>query len=357
MFEDRTYENIHAEVLAEAEELDVDTRPGSIIFDATSFSCFKLAEYYSDVEPILQLVLLSTAAEEYLDEKGAEYKVYRNPATPAKYVFEYEGVAPLPGERFFTDGLYFILRLGPSNALYLEAIEAGTASNSILPGTSAVPMNTVPGLTAAAFGELLEPGAAIESDKDYRARIAGKIGGPAESGNRQHYKTWCEEDPGVGRARIIPLWAGENTVKGSLISPEGTPVTTTVVDRVQEYIDPGSTGLGNGAAPIGAHFTAVAAEALSIEVAFTVTLAAGATLTQVEEMAAAVLMAYFREIALYTPEKEPMIVRITTVGSLIHALAPVLDYSDLKLNGATGNVAIADTQVPVLKEGVVNASV
>ena len=48
----------------------------------------------------------------------------------------------------------------------------------------------------------------------------------------------------MGRARIIPLWAGENTVKGVLLDNEGLPVTEAVVARVQEYIDPGGTGLG-----------------------------------------------------------------------------------------------------------------
>jgi uncharacterized phage protein gp47/JayE len=49
-------------------------------------------------------------------------------------------------------------------------------------------MNNIAGLAVSQFGVLIEPGADTESDDNYRERIREKISGPAENGNRQHYK-------------------------------------------------------------------------------------------------------------------------------------------------------------------------
>ena len=135
-------------------------------------------------------------------------------------------------------------------------------------------MNNIEGLISATFGAIYENGSDAEGDEALRNRVIEKIAGPAENGNKQHYKTWCESIDGVGRARIFPLWLGENTVKAVLIDTTGKPCGEAKVQEVQEYIDPadkgmtatvnGKTytigdGLGNGVANIGAHFTAVAA--------------------------------------------------------------------------------------------------
>ena len=126
----------------------------------------------------------------------------------------------------------------------MEAETPGTASNNIEVGSKATPVSqNMPQPSTSTFGNLIEPGAETESDDNYRRRIMEKIAGPAENGNRQHYKTWAESIPGVGRARIIPLFAGPNTVMAVIIDTEGMPASQTVIDRVQEHIDPISDGL------------------------------------------------------------------------------------------------------------------
>lgn len=351
MFEDRTYESILDEMLAAA-PAGIDTRQGSIYYDAVAACALKLASFYVDAGIILELVSVTTATGTYLDDKGQEYGVSRNPATPAKYQFVYEGTKPEAGTRFFADDLYFYLE-DNDGALYLVSEEGGEGANNIIVGTRATPVNTVDGLTRAEFGPLLEPGQDTESDENYRSRIQDKIGGPAQNGNKYHYKSWCEEVAGVGRARIIPLWNGENTVKGVLIDPDGKPVSETVVERVQEHIDPGGTGLGEGAANIGAHFTAAAATTTSITVSCTVTIADGYTLEGVRESALASVQSYLKDLALNTPDEEEMVVRISRIGAMIYAIPGIVDYSDLMVNNGTGNISIPSDHVAVLEEVVV----
>lgn len=348
MFEDRTYESILDEMLAAA-PAGIDTRQGSIYYDAVAACALKLASFYVDAGIILELVSVTTATGTYLDDKGQEYGVTRNEATPAKYQFVYEGTRPEAGTRFFADDLYFYLE-DNDGALYLVSEVGGEDANNIIVGTRATPVNTVDGLTLAEFGPLLEPGQDTESDDDYRSRIQDKIGGPAQNGNKHHYKSWCEEIAGVGRARILPLWNGENTVKGVLLDPDGLPVSETVVERVQEHIDPGGTGLGEGVANIGAHFTAAAAIAIQITVSCSITLSDGYTLEGVRESALASIQAYLKDLALNTSDDEEMVVRISSIGAMIHALPGVVDYADLTVNDGTGNITVAGDHVAVLEE-------
>lgn len=377
MFEDRTYENIMAECLADAPP-DIDLRQGGIYFDAVASACLGLEKYYVDLRHSFNLCMVMSpeCTGEYLDRKGWEYNVFRNPATPARYEYIWSGAnQPNIGERFFSEGLYFILRQDEKQLLYLEAETTGISCNNIFAGTPAVPMNNITGLNISQFGKLAEPGSDIESDDSYRERIREKIAGPAENGNRQHYKTWCESVPGVGRARIIPLFAGENTVMAVIIDTEGLPAAQSVIDRVQEYIDPmtlGHTvevdgeiipigdGLGDGVANIGAHFAAVPPVTVPLNIAFGAKLQAGFTIEQIKESASAAMTKHLKNIALTNilrPETEKTLLRLADVHYILYSLPGLRDYIDLTVNGSASNIELGRQQIAVLGEVTVRAAV
>ena len=363
MFEDKTPESILQYALKNA-PAGVDTRQGSIYYDAVKGACFKIAGLYADINDALDLVFLDSAVGEYLDALGEQYKMTRLPATAAKYRYVYSGTEPEIGERFFGEGLYFSLQK-EDDALILQAENPGSVGNNIAIETPAVPVNNIVGLITSEFGELFEPGADIESDEDYRERIRIKMAGPSENGNRLHYKTWCEQIQGVGRARIIPLFAGENTVMGVLIGVDGKPATSAVVERVQEYVDPITKniekvyndkkimvgdGTGNGVANIGAHFAAVAAETLEVNISFKAVKNPNATEEDIDTKVKEMLSSYFKAIVLDTPETDPMIIRVSEIGAKLLSLDCIIDYSDLKLNDSSYNINLSDIQAPVIGE-------
>ena len=356
MFEDKTAERILAETLATGAELGVDTRPGSVFYDAVAGVCSKIANYYADLSNTFDLVFLTTAVDEYLDMRGAEYVVYRHYAKSAKYRYVFEGVQPADGERFFCDGKYFQLK-SDADGPYLEAEDVGENTNGIPSGAIAVPVNSISGLTSSLFGEVIEPGTDTEDDESYRQRIREKVAGPAENGNRQHYKTWCEDVSGVGRARIVPLWDGPNTVKGVIIGTDGHPAAPTLVAQVQEYVDPNGAGLGEGVANLGAHFTAASATTVEVSIAFKALLSSDATLEDATLETSEAIQAHLKDLALNTQEDVPVVVRVSTVGAIIHACPSILDYSELTLNGGTRNIDLKATEVGVLGEVVISAAV
>jgi len=369
MFEVQTYERLMEDVLALAPER-IDTRQGSIFFDAVSATVNKIAKLYTDLDRVFQVVFIITASGEHLDLRAAEYDISRNAATPAKYLFLYTGTRPTVGWRFFHNdsGYYFTLREDEGGVLYLEAETPGTECNYIQSGDIAVPCNTVQGMTSAAFGSIYGEGHGTdtEDDEHLRNRILEKIAGPAENGNRQHYKTWCESVDGVGRAIIFPLWYGENTVKAVLISPDGLPVADSVVEEVQRYIDPadksmtvevgGKTyvfgdGKGNGQANIGAHFTAVAATPLYVNLSFAVELPSSQTGENVQQAVTDAVTDYFKGLVLDAADGTTIIVRVSAIGAILAGLTTYLiDYADLTLNGEEVNIRLAADEVPVLGE-------
>ena len=362
MFENKTYEAIMEEAIANAPE-GIDTRQGSIFYDAISGVAMEIAKLYTDLDLVFSLTQVDTTTGEYLDIKASEYGLTRHAATPAKYNVTFTGTTPDLGERFFTDGQYFFLGKTDSNVLYLEAETAGTINNGIVSGTSAIPVNNIQGLESSTFGAILEYGTDTEDDDGLRQRVQEKIGGPAENGNCQHYKTWCESYDGIGKARIFPLWNGPNTVKAVLINPVAMPCSSELVAEVQEYIDPATNGytttvdgityvvgdgLGEGVANLGAHFTAASAISTSINVAFTATLTSGSTAQDAKTEFETAFTAYLKNLVLTTESSSDVVVRPSQVGAIIIGLDAVQDYSGLTLNGDTANITPGDNYIPVM---------
>ena len=354
MYEEYTYQSLLESALADAPE-GVDIRQGSIYYDAVAGAMMKVARVYADLNMLANFIYIDTCTGEFLDRKAEEHSVVRLPATNAKYYVTFTGTTPELGERFYTNGIYFALGKAADNTLYLESEESGTVANAIYSGTAAIPVNNIDGLTSATFGELFERGVDEEDDESLRARLREKIAGPAENGNLQHYRTWCEEVDGVGRARIIPLWNGPNTVKGIIIDATGKPATTAVIERVQEYIDPDSAGLGEGVANLGAHFTAAAPTELEIDISLSAVLAASATDEEAEAAIEEAVTAYLQDLTMNTADGEDIVVRISAIGALINGLDIITDYSSLTLNSDSENITPTSTQVAVLGEVSVNA--
>ncbi len=357
MFEEMTYENLLDDVLKNAPE-DIDTRPGSIFYDAVSGVLVKIAKLYADLELIHTLTQIETTADEYLDSRASEFGIVRREALCAKYHVEFEGAEPKSGERFFQDGIYFALEY-EENIPYLVAEISGTAANNILPGTAAIPVNSISGLTVSKFGKISSYGAEAEDNDSLRRRLFEKISSTGENGNKQHYKIWCESIKGVGKARIFPLWNGANTVKAVLIGYDGQPCTADVTVEVQEYIDPGRTGLGEGMANLGAHFTAVSAFEIPIDISISVKHSDGtvlsdeASLEYVRNQIGEIAADYFKDVVLNSKDNK-ITVSYSKILALIVINENLKDYNFSKLritiDGGEfieGDIGIDAESVPV----------
>lgn len=346
MYEDKTYENLLEQMLSLAPD-DIDTRPGSLFYDTCAPTAMVLAEAYAELEASIALSRTASATGEYLDEKAKEYGLSREPATLCKREVTYEGTAPEDAERFYASGYYFVIKTDTDLSRYVEAEQAGTGPNTIPSGSPLTPVNNLVDLTSITLGDVIVPGEDEQVDESLRAECAAKVSSPAENGNKYHYKKWCEDIDGVGRAIIFPNAEGPGTVIAMLIGADGLPATTEVTAAVQEYIDPNQNGDGEGVANIGAVFGAMPAADVDINVSFTATLAEGKTLSDAQTEIEAALTEMLKNIALNTPDTQSMVVRYSAIGSLILDSASVVDYTNLLLNSGTGNITMGSGEIPV----------
>lgn len=338
--------------------LNVDARQGSIYWDACMGSIIRTSMFIEQLKMVKEIISLDTCTGDVLDEKMAERGLVRNPEkpTPATYYVNFIGQAPDLDSKMSVEEYFFILSQDSEGRYILVSEDMGTDMNNLASGLKVVPELDVDGLIAATLGELAIPATDAEDDDSARERLKNRISGPDENGNKSQVRTWCESVEGVGAARIIPLWNGPYTVKGILVSTTGGVPSQTIVDNVQNYIDPGCTGMGEGVANIGQFFTAEAVEAIKVDITVSVLKKNDATYSGIQEGFKELLQKYFTDMAL-EEYANGMAIRYVRVGAILENMDEVIDYDQLKLNGKSVNITFTNAQVPVLGEVTVDGNI
>ncbi|MFH5181162.1 baseplate J/gp47 family protein [Paenibacillus sp. TAB 01] len=336
---------------------DYDKRAGSFIYDAL----VPAAEQFEQTDVSIQTVkdklsINNLAGDELAQRINERTGITRKTATKATGSVVLTGTGTIHiGDLFETAGgtQFQATETKPivlSGSVSIEAVIAGSSGNVAANTITLFPV-TLTGFTAVNNPGQTMDGFEEESDTDLLQRYFDRIQTPATSGNKAHYRNWAKEVSGVGDARIISLWDGDNTVKVVVIDANRLPASTQLVSNVQEYIDPGVSGLGEGAAPIGAFVTVASAAAVEINISVSIVLSTGYTQQQAEGHIEDSLVQYFRDVAFVES-----IVSYGKTGAAILASDGVEDYSDLLINGSNSNIAIGTENVPVLGTVSVNVT-
>lgn len=203
----------------------------------------------------------------------------------------------------------------------------------------------IAGIVSVSNSNALTGGYDAETDEAYYERYLLRLQTPPTSGNQYHYRLWALEVTGVGGVQIYPLGHGDNTVDVVLIDVDGQPADGELVERVQTHIDPGSKGLGEGEAPIGAYCYVSGAEAVELTLSMTVQMLPDAVQKTVTASVKAAVSDYLKSIA-FTQNY----VSYARINAAILEADGVQDVSGLTVNGTTANVAIRERQAAVLGE-------
>ena len=351
MFEQFTEEYFMDQARAMGDDLGVDTREGSIYMDAAAGHCIRAAKFYEDLRQMFNMLAADTCSGEVLDEWAKQKQVFRKSATPSYYIPIFQGVSPaeLIGDRFMVGEYYFVL-VQEADSFYLQSEVLGTATNYLIEGQTIIPVRNTMGLTSATLGEMYAAGTNEERDDDLRERWKEALSKPSENWNAQQYKTSCEAYDGVGRALVFPLAYGVCTVKVIIISSEGTAPPASLIELIQEEMDPGHEGLGQGKVMLGCKFFAEAPTEQEVDVAFDVVLVPGYTIEVVEAAVRDSLVEYMKEIALDTPDEERdfMAVQYMKVIGILANIKGIRDLANVTLDGAEENISVPSESVPVL---------
>ena len=350
MFENRTFENILQDMLDRVPD-DVDSREGSIIYDALAPTAMELAETYSNMDLLLQRTFADTADGDDLAKRVGEFGVNRRRATSAirKGIFTSKG-EPFDialGSRFsLGDMIYQAVDKIEKGTFRMIAETAGSSGNRDF--GELIPLESIAGLGTAYLGAVMIPGEDEETDESLYLKYREYIREKAFGGNRADYKRFINEIQGVGGVRLFRAPQGGGTVRAVIIDSNFNVPSLELIESVQETVDPLSfKGDGYGTAPIGHEVTIEAVESVAVDFEATLTLTSEVSIGQVESLVIDVFMAYLAELRDgWARSEEPIVVRLAQLESRILQLEGVQDITGTTLNGLNQNVTLIN-EVPV----------
>lgn len=350
-YESMTYESILSQMLTAVSNSypNLDTREGSIMFNALAPVAIELAIAYASLDNNLNESFVNTATREYIitacQQMGMDTSVFFASNGEHKAYFNVE----VPIYSRWNHDLYNYTvteYLGEENGYYAYRMfceTLGSEPNNTTGDLTAI--DSIPtGLTYASLVECLIEGENETDDDDVRTAYYEFVNSSFTDGNVDQYKRWCDEYPsgGIGNHKIIPLWNGANTVKVSILSSSNRAASNELIEEFQNYLDPGITGMGDGEAPIGAFVTVSTATEIPIEISANITLKAGYTDTKLIDSA---LSSYFSSIAYVENET---IINYMAIGSAIINCECVKSVTNVLVNGDTSDITLGTEEIPIV---------
>ncbi|MBB6218175.1 putative phage protein gp47/JayE [Anaerosolibacter carboniphilus] len=348
MFEDKTRDSIHDELLANIDS-SYDKTQGYPIWDILRSFAIEGEKIYQSMNLLAEKVDVDKLTGSELERFVSQRKgITRKQATKAKGQLTVSGNGTVNiGDLFETpSGIQFraieTKVISNTGIVNIEALVAGDVGNVPANQITQMPV-TLSGITSVNNGGATHDGYEAETDTSLRERYYQALKTPATSGNKWHYLQWAKEIPGVGDAKVFPLDRGDNTVEIVIIDSNKHPASADLVTSVQNYIDPSSLGKGEGTAPIGAYCYVSSAIAKPIDISLSVTLLSGYGLEEVQANIENAVDRYLKEIAFKRD-----FISYAKLGSVILDSEGVEDYSDLVVNGQSDNIPIGVKEVAIL---------
>ncbi|SFR78653.1 baseplate J/gp47 family protein [Anaeromicropila populeti] len=328
MFEEMTYEAILEDMLDRVTS-DVDKREGSVIYDALAPCAYQLAQNYFNLNNFLDLVSGDTAIEKYLDRIVADYGITRKPATCAVRKINTSGPIESGTRWGIKDTSYVVTKTLSTNVYSAQCEQSGEIGNTYTGELENI--DNVGGVLAV-LTDIITSGENEETDENLRNRFFTYLQRPGTSGNAFHYREWALLVPGVGDAKVFPLWNGSGTVK-ILIVNNNLEIDKALETSVLSYIET--------VRPIGATVTVESPIEKNISISSSIVLDGSATYEEVVRSFTEQLGAYLKKLVFQNYS-----VSYAKIGSLLLSVPGVLDYSNLLINNGISNLLINEVEIP-----------
>lgn len=350
MYEDVTYELILDRMLDRvlAQNPNIDTREGSIIYNALAPAAVELQNMYIQLDTILNESFADTQTRDYLIKRCAERGVNVEPATHAIRQGEFvpSTLEIEVGARFSLNLLNYVVTEKISNGIYKLQCETAGYDGNVESG-ALIPIEYIEGLETATLTEVLVPGEDEEDTEHLRKRYYDSLNSQAFGGNITDYKEKTNSLDGVGGVKVYPVWNGGGTVKLVIINSDFEKPSEVLVSNVQTIIDPTQNqGNGVGIAPIGHIVTVLGCNETVVNVATRITFQEGWNWEALKPYAEQAIDDYFKELASEWASLDNIIVRISQIEIRLLNLTGVLDIADTTLNGVAHNLTVEADNIP-----------
>lgn len=361
----QTYQNILTQMLDQV-PATFDKRDTSPIPTAMGPAAYALEGYYISLNQVQLAAYVQTATGQALDYLAVIAGLTRYPASAAVRLGIFDMAVPI-GSRYSTingaDSINFqatAATTGETEGDYYYQLTAETPGSIGNEYTGPIlPITAIPGLNSAQITDILVPGDDEESDEDFRARIIEALNDRPFGGNIASYRTYIMAIDGVGAVQVYPTWNGGGTVKCSVLGADFLPASPTLVENVQNAVDPPpNQGLGLGTAPIGAQVIVVAPEELTVNVSATLQLASGYAIGQVQTPIQQAIENYMLSVRQEwaTPVNTTSVeyqanVYVARITAAIVGVPGVVNATNVQLNGGTADLILTETgatqQLPI----------
>lgn len=357
-----SYEQILKRLLEQVDDT-LDKRQGSIIFDALAPAAMELAQCYASLEIYKEQTYLKTATGENLDNRVADYAIYRNPATNAIRIITVVDTNNEPLDIELGSKFTIPVEYGGYNYIITERIEVGkfkarcetvgSIGNDYL--GVLLPLYNINGLGKAEIVGTFQPGEDIETDEDLRKRAINAINKNAFGGNQADYRRYMQEIEGVGQVKIFPVWNGGGTVKLSFVNSDNSIPSDEFVDEVQTEIDPiVNSGEGIGLAPIGHHVTVTKPVKYKINIDVYVDVNANYSLSNVQDEIIKRINDYILEVQNSWQDSEILTIYLSKVIAYSLLVTGIDNVARVIINDEQADLQLEETaqlqQFPVIGE-------
>lgn len=343
MYEKITYEVLLQRMLnrvvenAKKQNIAIDTREGSIIYNALAPAAVELQNAYIELDNVLNESFADTETREYLIRRCAERGVYVEEATKAirRAIFNID--VPI-GSRFSLNMLnYVVIEKITDGEFKLECETPGTVGN-VESGTL-IPIEYIEGLTTAELIDvLITPGEDEEDTEHLRQRYYDSLDSYAFGGNISDYIKKTEALNGVGGVKVYPTWNGGGTVKLVIINSEFKTPSNILLYEVQTAIDPvQNQGQGVGIAPIGHKVTVFGCGETTVDITTEIDFETGWDWESTKPYIEEIVDEYFEELSAEWAVSENVVVRISQIETRLLAHPGILDIKNTKLNNYIEN--------------------
>ena len=271
------FDYLMGEALSQIPE-GIDTREGSIIYDALAPACMQLAEFYMNLMNLVNDSFPSTAIGEYLDMRVLEQGLTRLPETFGVKLGKFTDVegnlmdVPL-GSRFSSVGynslIYRVTKRRSPGIFEMTSELPGSEPNSYI--GNILPIDNIADLGISQITENVIEGRSLETDDSLRERYFLSINEKPFGGNIADYRKYVLEVEGVEGCQIYPTWNGGGTVGIQITSPGGMPSSDETIQRVEKLLDDD----GKGIAPIGHTVTIQTPSTVEINISADVVTSSG----------------------------------------------------------------------------------
>ena len=363
MYEDKTYEAILQEKLSHVAS-SLDKREGSIIFDALAPNSLESAMIYAALDSILNETFADTASRKYLIRRCAERGIFPYAATPAIGIGEFNMDVPI-GSRFSCEKYNWAATEKIKDGTYYMTCETAGAEPNSYTGLL-IPINYIDGLTSAALTGIAILGENEEETEALRERYLNSFMSESYGFNRAQYIDVVQAIPGVGGVKPYRATKVVNGTKVSnspghvtvVITDSGGGVpTTTLVDTVQETIDPTqNSGDGIGLAPIDHEVSVIGVTGTAINISTVLSYANGWDLNECFPYINAAIDDYFAELNSGWADNENLIVRISYIESRLLSVAGIIDVTGTMINAEASNLILGEDNIAVRGTFTANAT-